>query len=133
MDRRDFLKTAGAALAVVAAPVLASDPKAQGLTLEALSGASEMLRTSSVDGSYWLFLHPSQLKDIEDIAAREEWRECYREARRLGKAKGKSPQYILAEFKPKHPKVEQGQYEGIRFVTSNGPHAAQPIVSFAHA
>ena len=84
MDRRGFLRAAfglGAA-PFLPMPVLGNDGPWGFVPISWYAG--QRITTDEV-GSYIAFVHPNVERDLRDMAARDQWRDAYREWRRAGR------------------------------------------------
>jgi hypothetical protein len=121
MDRRDFLKAAAAIPTAAYLPAVEARPVLNAAAIKAAI-------TGYQSGPWYVILHPSQARDLRDIAARERWHTAHLAWRKDGKPP-MDCQQILEKYTPIHTwdvdvTGEVGSYEGYRFIESETvPHS----------
>lgn len=119
MDRRDFLKLTAALPAVVALPEIADARPV--LTLANFKSAFAAVRQGQ-ESDWYCIIHPTQERDLRNLAARERWRCAYRDWRKDGRPE-MAYQAILDKYRPIHiwdvDVGEIGSYSNVRFITSD--------------
>lgn len=115
MDRREFLKSAGALAVGAAIPFAAS-----GLTLADLRRVTVVLENSRID-NFWVVVHPSVEADFRRIDAEGRWKDAYRDWRKWGKPGSDHPGSIMERYGYDPPPLtgEFGSYEDVRFIVSD--------------
>lgn len=117
MNRRGFLVT----LAGLAAAVVAPFAAAKQLTLaDHLVNWKVMLKPAVLNDAWVCILHPSEERDLRQMAARSEWQAAWTHARKIGIANKATPQHVLRVFREHDPFVAArfGRVEGVRYITS---------------